>query len=360
MSNFSQFDALGYIGSSPGIGYRSRLLFSSSAQSASFFSGSFGFEIKDKPRYVVFKDDLDVSNGSAIPVNFHYIDTLTGQVRITNNSQKTTGGTSTPSQWINPINGAIMTVNLTGADGNVWQSTNFGASFTDLGIGDGGAQPYNDGRLYGGWYDGTNFIFGYGGGSCWFTTNGTSFSAQSPAFDYAQFPGNNYSSYSGRYYSYSSSGTGYKFRTSRTGADTFVSGYNVVAMSRNGRYLMRHDTTPTLQYSTDGGASWSSFANTPFAVSVAPNYLSQTACCIASDSGDFWITTDNLNTFKYSFSESRWIGYGGYAFPPLYGARGVRFHGAADTECFMARDQSSIANRGQFYGLLLDFPTAIN
>ena len=357
MSTFSQFDANGYIGGSPGLLYRSRALFRNSGDSPTFIMQCFGIEVKDKPRYLFYRDDYAYNSSNSVPVYYHYFDALTGQTRVTANNQKTAGSQSIVDMFINPINGAIMSSHVTGPNSNLFQSTDYGANFTDLGFSSGGWNTLVGNETSGAWYDGTNFIVGTGGGS-YFTTDGTSFSAQSPAMDRPNLAGNNYSSYSGRYYSGNLSNLGYQYRTSRTGSDTLVSGYNLVAMSRNGRYLIRNDfSTPSLQYSTDGGLSWSTFSNTPFLFTNQLYYFTYSGRCLASDTGEFTIISSRGMVYTYSFSEGRWINYGGFNSGLDTGGKVTRFGGPNEAESVLISEFTTLANIGSYYVYLSDFPT---
>lgn len=308
MSLLSQFDGLGYVGKFPqtvirSVGFLSHV--------GGPLNSVMGLEVSDTPsRFVIDTDSSSSSNPSHYFNYFTFSDKKSVIVQAPN---KTTTG-SARSVVINPINGGILRRDPTNATANIQQSLDKGATWSTVFSGNSvGYYEFSQqsNQLCGGWFDGTTFAV-TNLSNTYSTTDGTSFSTVSPAFNgIPSFPGNNRSAYSGYYFSTSS--PNYAYRTTLTGSDTTISGYVPYCMSANGRYLIRYNSaTYAKEYSTDGGASWSAFTNDWYDISanVAPGNI----WWFASNDGIFWGFAASGGLFYYDFSASRWTEIGNSPF----------------------------------------------
>lgn len=298
MSILSQFTDTGRIGTLNNVQLREVILTTGFENSGSALS-AYSYSISDSPTALVYASELTGSGAGGYYITFYYTDLTTGKTIITRGPLKTATG-SQQNMVLNPINGGIIRRDPTNATTTLFQSLDYGATWSSLGFGTGvnlGAVSYAGG----GWYDGTNFAFNTNSSITYTTTNGTSFSRASADFTGLCVPGNNRSAYSGYYFS--QNGSTYYYRTSIGGSDTSVAGYYLRGMSRNGRYLMRiNSTTYEIQYSNDGGASWSAFSLSSLA---SQGYYDQISY-LPSDDGTFYIGFYSGPTYYYDFSTSKW------------------------------------------------------
>lgn len=244
-----------------------------------------------------------------------FIDFNAGKIKL-NTFTTINAGSKKGIVW-NPITGGFIMQNPTNpsAGSTLAESTNGGASFTNIGVNDdfntlsGNQEPFG----YNTWWDGTNFVIKTNSGT-YRTTNGTSWSTLSPGFtSYAAIAPNSYAAYSGYYFH--QSGTSYSYRTSITGSDTGVSGYTITGISPNGRYVMRQESTGTynIQYSSDGGASWS-------AVSSIWHMNGTTVMQFCTNNGDFCAMGTLGVVLRYNTSTGQWECFGGPSYAPqVYG-----------------------------------------
>jgi len=254
-------------------------------------------------------------DGSGRKCSVWFIDFNAG--KITHNAFTTINSGSKRGIVWNPITGGFIMQNPTNpiVGNELAESTDNGASFTNIGISSyfrnfaGIVEPFG----YHSWWDGTNFVIQTFAGA-YYTTNGTSWSTLSPNFyTYAVGSTNSYAAYSGYYFSHNNSA--YRYRTSLFGSDTTVSGYKVTAVSRNGRYVMRQATSGTyiIQYSSDGGSSWSSVSNI-----WHMNGTDVPQFC--TDDGDFCAMGTLGVVLRYNTSTGKWECFGGPTYAPhLYG-----------------------------------------
>lgn len=299
MTIFSQFTDTGRIGTLNNSQLR-QIIVSTSFEQSGQLPTSFSYTCSDTPTALVYHSEI-TSNTTGF-IHFYYTDLTTGKTIITRGPSKTAAGSVGSGIIVNPINGGIIRRDPTNGSTNLFQSLDYGATWTSLGFGTSifGANIQAGG---GGWFDGTNFAFCNTTGSSHFTTNGTGFSTQPTVFYGPVVSGNNRSAFSGYYFSADPSGTSYRYRTTFNGADTTVSGFLFKGMSRNGRYCMRVNTsTNEIQYSNDGGASWSAMSLSSLNAANAYDNLSY----LPSDDGTFYIAFSMGNTYYYDFSTSKW------------------------------------------------------
>lgn len=266
----------------------------------SAYSGSFNF--KDTGTQAFQYADVNPSSTSSriSVVKFDFANKTSQfyggptKVAATTNDQKILGNPF--GGWLMYKPGVAPAYMHYTTDGNTYVNTNQESSI----------DPFFSTRFGGGWFDGTTFAYANIYSQFVYTTNGTSFSTTSIGGASANpvWGKNNYSPYSG-YWFYAYSG-GYGYKTSVTGGGTNVAGYRLTAMSANGRYLMRRNNTSySEEYSTDGGASWSSFS---VPIPQENGYDSGGGVSrVASNSGQFF-TFDAYGSkiYCYDFSSSVW------------------------------------------------------
>lgn len=308
MSLLSSFSADGYAGGLPGNILRRRVI-AGNITSFSAINNQLGLMISDTPTAICYKEDR--TNATSVRTAFHYTDLTTGKTIITLGPVKTTAPGYDTSLLINPINGGIITLSPSDFNIGLQQSLDYGATWTTIYASANAApDPCDFGNFSAGWYNGTTFVVKGSDASssfCRQTTNGTTFTALTQQFGKGAVPGNNYSSYSGYWFHVDPATQNYRYRTTLTGSDTTVTGYFLMGMSINGRYLTRiNQSTRELEYSNDGGSSWSAFATASY---IPFTSASQYPAAINSNDGTFWLVGSNGLCYYYDFSASKWTSY---------------------------------------------------
>lgn len=309
MSSYSQFSDFGSVG---GFDYGVPVIRSTSflgTLTYDFNAGQSGcWEISDTPSFAVgFADPYANTAASPLLISRYDFNTKIGKLF----KLPKTYAISNPVRPIlaNPITKGILMqnpgVDSTGA--TVYRSDNY-STWTSIGVSAIAAPILITQGDFGGWFDGTNFAFP-SQVSAYYTSDGVNYTdtGLGNQSQYVFFPGNNRSAYSGYFFAYiNTPSQGYTYRTTVNGSTTQVLGYQLVAMSRNGRYIARTLLSNNqLQYSTDGGASWSVFTNQgPFG---AGGGVGQANPVVAGDNGEFFIVGSNGQVFGYKFATNEWL-----------------------------------------------------
>ena len=257
------------------------------------------FDFKNTGSYIVqYADTQPAATTGTIPV--HKFD-FENKTSILYTGQNRSAASNNGRNIVaNPITGFWMIFNPGFASVKFYQTldgTNYTLTDNDNILG-----AWYGGAFSPAYYDGTTFAYIDVNNRFVYTTNGTTWTTGGAIASMQPFfPKNNYSFYSGYWFHVSS--VGYGYRTSVTGSSTNVAGYVLTSISPNGRYVMRRNTTSRAEeYSTDGGASWSSFPSTPFAQSGG-----EYSAHIASDSGQFFcMSYYGVYVWCYDFSSSVW------------------------------------------------------
>lgn len=224
------------------------------------------------------------------------------------------------------FNGWYIDGNPFSGSDSTWYTNDFGASYSATDVTTQAPRStFNNGQT-GGWWDGTTMSMCTGTGVYRYTTNGTNFTTVG-TLNSPFFWKNNRSNYSGYWFGrIDSPSIGYAYRTSAAGSLVNVTGYYLTAMSANGRYLQRIQTSGTYneEYSTDGGASWSTFTGkSPYTgAGISFNSYGQSRR-FCSDSGQFFILSKSSNIFVYDFTTNKWILCAAPVFWPT-GATGLK------------------------------------
>ena len=163
---------------------------------------------------------------------------------------------------------------------------------------------------YGFYWDGTTYGFVSSTSTLRTTTNGTTFGSSPGTFAAPFFMGNNRSNYSGYWFGrITTPSTGYAYKTSAAASQTNVAGYYITAMSPNGRYLQRINSSSPYaeEYSQDGGASWTTFPAPSPAGSLNTSQTWGQNKRFCSNSGDNFLMTRSGNVFGFDFSTNTWV-----------------------------------------------------
>lgn len=358
MSLLSQFGDLGSIGASKRVKYRSLFLGFAIEQNGDNYSCS--FSIDPASRYVAQRlDDCSLISGGA-KTEFAWFDLSTGVTEYVVGATKSGVGTSAYPSLIIPQNNSILMLDPQTGSSNIRYSADKGVTWNNAGFTGNirtSANPFF-GYSTGGWYDGTYSQVQTIGGTTYYTTNGTSYVASSRNFKiYPCFAGSNYSQYSGYYFSTDASAD-YSYRTSAFGTDTTVSGYRLMTMSQNGRYLMRvSNSTSLAEYSNDGGASWNAFSNSP----ILPAPYRRGMVC--DNDGNFWLITKQGSCFYYDFSSSKFTSVGsldiqaGGASAQL---SSLVFGGGSLPLCLLVQLEAASPGGTNYLSYIADFPKRVS
>lgn len=362
MSLLSDFGSLGFIaGVDCGLQYLRPIAISSPSINSN--SGQYlGVECKDDISFTVqyaeprpdnatgwvgiFKNEFSNKKSYYIPGPSRAGDTTLGKLILGN---PITGG------WIidNPgIQGGGVSQIYQTADNGSTYSTIPGATTTLK-------TAVYDTYKTGGWFDGTTFAFLGVNNTMYYTTNGTTWSTASTGGQSPPWPKNCRSAFSGYWFVHiTSPSEGYTYRTSVNGTVTQVLGYRITSMSSNGRYVTRSNiSTRSEEYSTDGGASWTTFPTQSFAGTFtgSGSVGYQVAKRATSDTGQFFIKTYHNLIFIYDSSASQWVATASLPYQAFDNfMNNIKINGV---ECLMF--SNSAPSTGEVTTFLVDMPKGL-
>lgn len=357
MSLLSQFGDLGSIGASKRVLYRS--VFLGFGIELNGYAYSTSFSIDPASRYIAQRlDDADLITGGA-KVEFAWFDLATGVTEYVVGATKSGVGSGAQPSLIIPQNNSILTTDPQTGSSAIRYSADKGVTWNNAGFTGNIRENANSQFRYstGGWYDGTYSQIQTSTGTTYYTTNGTSYVASSNNFKLSPcLAGSNYSQYSGYYFS-TDANTNYWYRTSAFGTDTQVAGYRLLAMSQNGRYLVRTNVTTNLaEYSNDGAASWNAFSNSP----ILPASYRRFVC---DNDGTFWMLTKQGSCFYYDFSSSKFTSVGSLDIQgggTSSNLSFVTFGGGSLPLCMQVQLEAATPGGTNYLSYIADFPKRVS